>query len=135
MILKLSSIDSPDVGEFEKYPQHMPEVSLLYACSTFWELRSKWITSKTSKRRISKKSNFKNQVQVRSKNQSSRIRKKSEHFFKTHKKSKSNQNQHAKDEVLRSTNHLVDRTGSCYYDDRWKVHTKDVATTKHPNTF
>ena len=26
MILKLSPLDSPDVGEPEKYPQHMPEV-------------------------------------------------------------------------------------------------------------
>ena len=25
MILKLLPIDSPDVGESEKYPQHMPE--------------------------------------------------------------------------------------------------------------
>ena len=26
MILKLSPLDSPDVGEPEKYPQHIPEV-------------------------------------------------------------------------------------------------------------
>ena len=26
MILKLSPIDSPDVGKPEKHPQHMPEV-------------------------------------------------------------------------------------------------------------
>ena len=29
MILKLSPLDSPDVGEPEKYPQHMPEVQYL----------------------------------------------------------------------------------------------------------